>query len=434
MKSAALAVAALALSCAAQAVAQNQTVDPSWTETRFHRVHLRNGNFIDGRLVRESTTQIVLKMKVGEMTVRRDLIDRVEFVKLKHIKEKPIEVKAPTPAPKAVSGPSTAPRPASSVLPIQGTAASAGVPADVREKATEILERLGKAHREQRGEIARELPPLGADVAVYLADVLESLDDDALQLVGPMLAELKNRDALPLLRRAAGSARGAVKAQALVALAPMAEAADADLLVPLLNDPEPAVVGGALDILGRLGARPALEPAVRLCSSDSASLRSRAFSAVIEIARKTEQESELPHLFRDILERAQGVQRAELILQMGGAATKTLSGLLVPYLRDDDAQVRAATAQALGNLGNREISADILNAVTVEREKWARVALAGASVRLVVREAIDPMIAWLEDTDTDVRVAAQRALRGLTGASLGLDPEEWRTWRKENPR
>ncbi|HYE99547.1 MAG TPA: HEAT repeat domain-containing protein, partial [Planctomycetota bacterium] len=291
-----------------------------------------------------------------------------------------------------------------------------------------------KAHREQRGEIARELTPLGTEVAVYLADVLESLDDDTLVVVGPMLAEMKNHEALPLLRRALGSGRSAVKAQAIVALSPLALTEDAGLLLPLLSDPDPGVAGGALDTLSRLGSKAALEPAVKLCSSEDATLRSRAFAAVVDIARKTQQEAELPHLFRDILEQAQGVKRAEIVLQLGGAGSKALSGLLVRFLRDDDAQVRAATAQALGNIGDPGINADVLNAVQVERDKWARVALAGASVRLVVREAIDPIIGWLEDSDADVRIAAQRSLRGLTGANLGLDPEEWRTWRKENPK
>ena len=44
-------------------LAQGKNVDSAtFTESRFHRVHLRNGNFIDGVLVRQNTLEIVLRL------------------------------------------------------------------------------------------------------------------------------------------------------------------------------------------------------------------------------------------------------------------------------------------------------------------------------------------------------------------------------------
>jgi len=64
------------------ASAQQEAGSP-WIETRFHRVHLRNGNTIDGQLVNEGKSAVVLKLKAGEMQIRKDMIDRVEMVRMR---------------------------------------------------------------------------------------------------------------------------------------------------------------------------------------------------------------------------------------------------------------------------------------------------------------------------------------------------------------
>src|SRR6185436_5678046 len=62
---------------------------------RFHRVHLTNGNFIDGQLVKETAASVLLRLRSGEMTIRRDMIDRVEFVKMRDRNQVPIPTKLP---------------------------------------------------------------------------------------------------------------------------------------------------------------------------------------------------------------------------------------------------------------------------------------------------------------------------------------------------
>ena len=51
MKHSMIAAAALVVLVASSGL---QAQDGSWVETRFHRVHLLNGNFIDGHLIGES--------------------------------------------------------------------------------------------------------------------------------------------------------------------------------------------------------------------------------------------------------------------------------------------------------------------------------------------------------------------------------------------
>ena len=79
-----------------------QAADGEWVEVRFYRVHLINGNFIDGQLLKDDAKGAILKMKAGEMTIRRDMIDRVEFVKMKDRFQAPIITTVPSPPKDAV--------------------------------------------------------------------------------------------------------------------------------------------------------------------------------------------------------------------------------------------------------------------------------------------------------------------------------------------
>lgn len=74
---------------ALMALQQQPDRETAWIETRFHRVHLANGNFIDGQMVEESNRLIVLKLKSGTFGIRKDMIDRVEHVKMRSLKESP---------------------------------------------------------------------------------------------------------------------------------------------------------------------------------------------------------------------------------------------------------------------------------------------------------------------------------------------------------
>jgi hypothetical protein len=63
------------------------------------------------------------------------------------------------------------------------------------------------------------------------------------------------------------------------------------------------------------------------------------------------------------------------------------------------------------------------------------VQLAGAVQALRLKDGIDPLLGWMEDEDQNIRMAAVRALRKLTGQSFGLDRDAWMTWwRQAKPR
>src|SRR6185503_11564542 len=56
---------------------------------RFHRVHLRNGNVIDGNLVALTDNMATLKLSSGEMSIKRGMIEKIEYIKMRSLLERP---------------------------------------------------------------------------------------------------------------------------------------------------------------------------------------------------------------------------------------------------------------------------------------------------------------------------------------------------------
>jgi HEAT repeat protein len=105
---------------------------------------------------------------------------------------------------------------------------------------------------------------------------------------------------------------------------------------------------------------------------------------------------------------------------------------LVRYLDHDEADVRAAAVAALGALGGRDSGPALAARLPVEQDPAVRVALAQAVQKLVLRDAAETLISWLDDPEIEIRASALRALQTITGQNLGSDPSRWRAWWEEH--
>src|SRR5579863_3100343 len=77
---------------AAVGAAAAQQQEPNWVDVRFYRVHLHNGNVVDGQLVKQTDKEVVLLIQGGEIHFRNDVIERLELVKMRSLTEKPLLV------------------------------------------------------------------------------------------------------------------------------------------------------------------------------------------------------------------------------------------------------------------------------------------------------------------------------------------------------
>ncbi len=209
-----------------------------WRDT--HRVHLRNGNFVDGKLDQApSDTELVLLFSKGA-ALKIKLIDvvRIDIIKMRHVNEAVKTVDLPKPGP-GDSGEPPAPGPARPAETV--TYDENGKPVlniFVERGIRETLEKLGE-------------DPEGSDEAKLVKD-LEQTGEAGRALIAWLL-----RDARWEMRRASAKALGLLK-----------HAASSKALIALLDPKEEwLVVEQACIALGRIGAVEAVRPLIDMLRS-----------------------------------------------------------------------------------------------------------------------------------------------------------------------
>lgn len=415
------------------ALAQDPQADVQ--EVRFHRVHLRNGNFIDGALVKQTESSVTLRLKSGDFTVRADLIDRIEVVKIRTINEKPSVI-----PPK--SGPVSSDRrmpppdlPRSEdfwrTRPQEGGPdpfVTSGFSKETVDRVTGLLDRFKKDTGETRFQVLQEISSLGAEGAVFVASNLGAFPDEGLAQLGAILSQMKVAETRAPATKALSHRNPQVRVQAVALLAELAVPASVNDLLPLLKDADILVRGQAIDALVRFGAREAVDPLAQFCSDSNLGLRSKALTALPQLLRKLDQEGEiLPRLTR-ALEGSKGSARADLATALGKTARPEAWNPLALLLSDPDSKVRQAAATGLMNLQVPDSADSIVFRLPVEDDKWTRIALAHAAQRVNARKAVEILIPWMDDPDAEVRAAGHQALRTLTSQGLDQNRAKWDEW------
>jgi len=412
-------------------------------EIEFHRVHLKNGNFIDGRLLARTDRDLTLRVRIGEITLRNDLVEqapdgtlRIELVRIRGIKEAPPPPPplkppippprpAPSPRPPAPSpapGPETAP-----LLPALRLIEPVALEAGLEQRILGILRRLASAEESQSQEILKELLPLGEPAALYLASAFADLPPGLRGRVGDALGQMREKGILPLMRKHLKNPDLSVRAQAASVLGLAGERGDADDLHPLLRDPEAIVRATAVTALQRLKNPASVRPLIGACADPEESVRSRAIDALLDLCRSTEQEQEIMPALREALERARGAARADLVAALGRAGGSEARPILEEHLADEDVSVRSRSVEAL--LGLPEAGPAILSRLESEEDEEVRQRLAFAAEKLDLRRAVPHLIRWLQgEEDRPSRQAAWRALRRLTLQNFPPEHEPWAQW------
>ncbi|HVR83228.1 MAG TPA: hypothetical protein VMU54_02885, partial [Planctomycetota bacterium] len=129
--------------------------DGRWSETQFHRVHLRNGNFVDGKVIRLSDKEVVLKLTPGELCLRMDLVDRIELIKMKSYSEKSIDIQKPVARPPG--GDTKAPSPSSAP---PAAVSTVKLSADVQEAIQGLLEEFDRGDVEMKQTVLTKMMKL----------------------------------------------------------------------------------------------------------------------------------------------------------------------------------------------------------------------------------------------------------------------------------
>lgn len=432
-------MSAFLLACAAVAAPRAQ--DAEWVETRFHRVHLVNGNFIDGQLVKSTSRGVVLRMKEGEFTIRLDQILRngkgeylVEVIKLRSIGEKARIAPKPKDEAPFVVPPPPDPREGAARTdktgPLPPRVVPSSVSAAVAKQVDSILEQSGTMPKEEVNDLFVKFPPLGDEGMVYLASILESLDDPTLAFASTALGFMRREPSIPILIQRLESKRPAVRLEAARALGVIGDSSAERPLIALLKDPAGAVRGAAAVSLRTTGRRDAIAPTAELCLDLEEPVRQKAFATLVEIGQRIELNSECVGTLGALLRRTEGGLRGEVVGALGRTGGEEAGEILQPLLLDREPAIRAAAVIALVDATGPKAAGPLLERLPREQDVWPRVQLALAARKLNLRPAIETFIAWLTDSSPHLRQLAQDGLKELTREDLGPEQEKWAAWWK----
>lgn len=375
-------------------------------DRRVIRIHLKNGSVLEGESLRETGNRLILAMDQGEVSLRRETVDRVEVVRIRS--------KPPPPPP-------AAPR----VRP-QESPGEASAP--LRERIDRILEMSRAASEDRRYELARELAVLGPSAVPHLVRRYESLDGPTQALVAGALIEARATLAPASLEPLVRSGKSGMRADGARMLGALGNPAATELLARLLRDLHPSVRAAAVQGLVSVGTREAFRILAPLCSDPDREVRLQSLRSLPALAEKNDCPEALDSALLDAFDRTRGEARADVVSVMGISGRERLKRFLVDALRDDSPAVRAAAVTALVNLGTRPWQESIVDRFLREEDSAVRMALAAAAPHLQSQAAIDPLISWLAGPDRNVAVAALRALKILTEQDFGLDAARWASW------
>jgi HEAT repeat protein len=418
-----LSAVAILFACAASSLKAQEV---TWVETSFHRVHLLNGNFIDGQVLKVTDNDVFLRLSAGDMAIRKNTIDRIELVKMRSIKEKP-KLDPPlkkvpaaeigTPLQRLKSASSFPPAPASDEL-IQNVGA--------------ILSRLKIAKPDQKDGLIEQLagmPHAGA----YEASLIPTVDEEAAYALRSALLRSKDPQAAPYLVRALDSDKAYVQMTALSLLGILGTVDDCRSIRPFLSDSfVPAVRSMAIETLQQLKDVSSLGVIADLVGVRDDAIRLAAINAALELGLQNDRGALVSDSIRRNLNGSQGKVAKELLSAITRGKFTDLWSAAVPFLSDSDPLLRKTAAFTLQTLAVPDSIEAIVIRLQQEEDTRILVELANAAAKLKSSSAIPALIRLLGNDSNDVVQAAAAALTVTTHERFGTNKAKWTEWWDRN--
>lgn len=417
-----IAAAALVLLAAPAALSAQEV---SWVETRFHRVHLQNGNFIDGHVLQVTENDVLLRMPAGDMLIRKYTIDRIELMKMRSLHEKP-KLDPPLKKPTVVEVSDAAPRsrPHTAFPPAP---ASDELVANVKA----VLSRVKIATSSQKEDLVEALVKM-PQAAPYLASLLPTVEEEIAYLFRSALMRMKDPEATPYVVRALDSDKTYVQLIALSLLGIQADPETAAKIRPFLSSGPPAVRAAAIEALQQIGDVSSLPAIAELMGNPDDMVRLAAITASLEMGRIHDRKELVVSYVGRYLPGSDGRVAKELIGAVGRGKMTELWPAVTQFLKDADPLLRRTAATTLQVLGVHESADAVLIQLDQEQEPRIIVELCKSLVTLKSIRAVPSLIRLLRHSDENVVNAAASSLASLTNEKFGNNADRWTEWWERN--
>lgn len=393
-----------------------------WVETRFHRIHLRNGNFIDGQLTDQSAIQVSVKMKAGDLIIKNDQVDWIELVKMRSLNERP----KPIPKIPEKSSPSAAK--AKEVSTGRVSLSLSPEALSIKPAVLDLVERYRASAQERRRAVVADIAKAGPEAANVLASQLEETEGENHAVLLEIMGLLRDRRAVPSLVKLLSAKSPALRAEVADLLGLAGDDSAAGPLRALLRDPDAEVRKSALSALNLLDDRGGLDVIAGACADLDRAVRGKAAAVSLELGRKFECLDQVCRWLCGLVDRSDPPVRADLVRVIGLTRSREGVPTLVSAVSDPESAVRALAVSALVTSGDGAARKTVLERLPLERECSPRIQLAIGAGKLKLMDSIDTMIVWLREDDKDLQAAVGNSLKILTGQDFGADPDKWLTW------
>jgi HEAT repeat protein len=383
----------LTLTLALAAQAAPEAAQSPWHITRFHRIHLRNGAFIDGDLVENGSSRVVLKIKAGHFGVRRDMIDHVEFVTMKSLKETPRlpDLKKPAAPADPAEGAELAAKPAAPVAPPPANAS-------VRAHVDHLIADWNASKETTPYDLAPRLLALGPDAVAYCCWLVVNRNEQTpVREIIVAVAGTDHPAVFGALEAVSRSGNSDEQQAAVDALEFSGRPAAVDLLMKFLGSPSAQVWRSASEALIRLHRKDLFrDPSVALGKF----LEQEAEKAPYAITIARIGEAEGRRVLTDYARYAMPSDRRQAFQGLVLYENPEDADLALPLLNDREAEIRRDACEFLGRLKSGPSCA--------------------------------ALIELLEDDNRSVVETAHWALKRISGERFGIEVDLWRRWWEAN--
>jgi HEAT repeat protein len=369
------------------------------SETRFHRVYLKNGNFLDGQLAAQTPTEVTLRLGIGQMSIRRDQIDRVEWIKMRTRGE---------PAPPWDKDRSVAPD--AFRKPREETLSASAKPPETNLPPLVLAEAVSPKLRREVDVKVHSAAAGRGDHPEILAQELVTLGPLAVPYLGALVSQRPQEVPVPALCLALGRLGDprAVPALKQVVL-------------------QSAVAGhrvAAVGALGSLGTKEAIALLLGSLKDEDAQVWTRAGKELVELSRR----GVIPDLARLLTEEMKGASdKAAFAITLGRLGGPEARESLLDLLGQSAEASQLAALQGIREMLDPQDGAAVLSALRSPRGA-VRMEACLVLGRLKYQPAIPELIGLLNYEEAGVVLNAHWALRQMTDQKFPPDADLWAAW------
>ena len=395
------------------------------------RIHLRNDNYIEGDIIKETADTITLRTKSGTFALKKaDILSREGIEKEEPLQ--PVKKHTPFKPPVEDDEEEEDDDSGSKAPPKDEEKSEPNVRSDIKTRIDAMFKIIPKVSDNERYSIIKEIVELGSDVVPYLMYKMDDANPLELSCIATAIALMKDVDVLDQLVEKLSSDKQQVRSVAVSILANVGNDSILPVLRKRLRDSDATVRGITAAALTKLNDVDSISDVANLLSDPEQGVRRMAVMSVLEMASKNKEAvPDVVEALGELLDSASPQAQADIADILGKLGNKEAIPHLVKLIDSSSKEIKASAIISLGRLKAAEAVELLVERLGAEEDRWVRIQIATALQETRDKKAIPALIEMLSDEDLDMKLAASRALQGITNEHFGTDPSKWANWWKE---